>query len=281
MISLLVSMAIMLATYNIVANSTVDQPRVKIMTLGVFHFDYPNLDVVKVAEADQISVLDEPFQSEIRSLVEALKEFAPDYIAVEWTVDRQARTDSLYNAYRNGKFELGRNEVFQLGFRTASQMNHVKVFCVDDPGVHYPHIESMFTDQVRIKQYLDYYNSSPDTIYTDHRSARISSILDALLESNHSSKVNESLGSYLVRGFKYEEDTGDFFGVDFESGRWFNRNLRIFRNIQRIQPLPGEKILLIIGSGHLNLLNHFFEVSPEFELVSPIPYLERAKTPIE
>ena len=35
----------------------------KVMTLGVFHFEYPNLDAVKTEKKDQISVLEEPYQS--------------------------------------------------------------------------------------------------------------------------------------------------------------------------------------------------------------------------
>ena len=82
---------------------------------------------------------------------------------------------------------------------------------------------------------------------------------------------------YLLNPFKYEEKPGDFTGADFETGRWFNRNLRIFRNIQRIPHNSEDRILLIIGSDHLNLLNLFFDISKEFEFVSPLPCLENAK----
>ena len=82
---------------------------------------------------------------------------------------------------------------------------------------------------------------------------------------------------YLKVPFKYEEKEGDFTGVDFETGRWFSRNLRIFRNIQRIPADSNDRILLIIGREHLNLLNWYFDVSDEFKLVSPLPYLEKAK----
>ena len=39
----------------------------------------------------------------------------------------------------------------------------------------------------------------------------------------------------------------------------------------------NDRILIIIGAGHLNLLNIFFDVSNEFELVSPLPYLDNAR----
>ncbi|MDD3811822.1 MAG: hypothetical protein PHV14_06045 [Bacteroidales bacterium] len=42
------------------------------MTLGVFHFAYHNLDAVKTVDQDKISVLEEPFQSEIVAISEAI-----------------------------------------------------------------------------------------------------------------------------------------------------------------------------------------------------------------
>jgi hypothetical protein len=67
-------------------------------------------------------------------------------------------------------------------------------------------------------------------------------------------------------------------GVDFQSGRWFNRNLRILRNIQRIPHGANDRILVIFGAGHLNLLNPFFDASSRYQLVSPLPYLAKAKS---
>ncbi|MFP4557823.1 MAG: DUF5694 domain-containing protein, partial [Bacteroidales bacterium] len=91
-------------------------------------------------------------------------------------------------------------------------------------------------------------------------------------------EIKERLSTYLLNPFKYEEKSGDFTGVDFETGRWFNRNLRIFRNIQRLPYSADDRILLIIGREHLNLLNLFLDVSKEFEFVSPLPYLESARS---
>ncbi len=120
--------------------------------------------------------------------------------------------------------------------------------------------------------------NSKDTAYgLPSSDGKISNITDALYEGNKPENIKERLATYLLHPFKYEEHPGDFTGVDFETGRWYNRNLRIFRNIQRIHYSTEDRILLIIGNEHLNLLNHFFDVSREFELVSPLPYLEKVK----
>jgi hypothetical protein len=252
-------------------NAQLNDRKPQIMTLGVFHFDYPNLDAVKTDAKDQISVLDEPFQSEIIAICQAIEKFNPTIIAIEFTKDRQSFIDSVFNQYKKGNYSLRKNEAYQLGFRIAGQLDLDKVYCIDDAGKHYNSIEAIFTDNARREAFEQYYLNARETTHT---SSKISSITDALYESNKAENIKQSLAIYLSHPFKYEESPGDFTGVDFETGRWYNRNLRIFRNIQRIPIDNSDRILVIIGSEHLNLLNHFFDTSMEFELVSPLPYLK-------
>ncbi len=252
-------------------------PKTKIMTLGVFHFAFHNLDAVKTENKDKISVLEEPYQSEIIAISKAIGDYKPTIIAIEATPDKQLKIDSLYSLYKNNIFELGKDEIYQLGFRIGKNLNIPVIFCVNDWGRHYDNIEGLFKDSIRSAKLEEYYLQSPDSIYrTSGDSKKISSIIGELNDLNEPNQIKERLSVYLLNPFKYEEQPGDFTGVDFETGRWFNRNLRIFRNIQRIPHNADDRILLIIGREHLNLLNLFFDVSKEFEFVSPMPYLERA-----
>ncbi len=269
--------SLLLITSISFGQEVVKQTRVQIMTLGVFHFAYPNLDAIKTEDKDKISVLDEPYQSEIIAISKAICEYKPTIIAIEVTPDQQLKIDSLYSMYKNNQFNLGKSEVYQLGFRIGKTLNIPEVFCVDDRGKHYESIERLFKDSTRAAKFEEYYYNSPDSIYgTSGTSKEVSSIINKLNELNEPSGIKERLSTYLLNPFKYEEKSGDFKGVDFETGRWFNRNLRIFRNIQRLPYSADDRILLIIGREHLNLLNLFFDVSKEFEFVSPLPYLESA-----
>ena len=78
----------------------------------------------------------------------------------------------------------------------------------------------------------------------------------------------------MVGIFKYETAQNKQFGPDFVTGWWFNRNLRIFRNIQRIDASKNDRIFVLYGTGHMNLLNIFFEASPEYKLLNINDYLE-------
>ena len=256
--------------------------KVKVMTMGVFHFNFPNLDVRKIDDKDKIDVLEAKYQKQIIKIVSALKEFVPTKIAIEVNPASQERIDSLYKAYRLGKHSLGRSEIEQLGFRLANELEINKLECVDTWGKHYENLNYLFSDtSSKARAFEQYYFNNPDTIYNKKNSgislSTESGIIDNLLYLNDSQMIKESLGPYLIGHFKYEENERDFTGVDFETGRWFNRNLRIFRNIQRITRSTSDRILIIIGGGHLNLLNYLFECSPEYELVSSESFLRKAK----
>ncbi|GET34048.1 hypothetical protein PbJCM13498_29110 [Prolixibacter bellariivorans] len=260
---------------NALAQSDEIPPSTQIMTLGVFHFAYPNLDAIKTKENDKISVLEEPWQSEIISVANAISEFRPTIIAIEVTPDQQGKIDSMYALYRADQFTLRKGEIYQLGFRIGKQSDVPVIYCVNDWGRHYQSVETLFKDSIRQSKFTEYYRNSPDSVYETHRKAtKVKNIIGELKKLNDPAAIRERLSVYLLNPFKYEEKPGDFMGVDFETGRWFNRNLRIFRNIQRIKHNSDDRILLIIGREHLNLLNLFFDVSKEFELVSPLPYLE-------
>lgn len=96
-------------------------------------------------------------------------------------------------------------------------------------------------------------------------------LLEALLHFNSEDRVMKSHGLYLVDWFRTGE--GEYYpGADQVTG-WYNRNLRIFANIQRITESPDERILVIIGGGHLPNLRHCALASPEYELVELHEYL--------
>ena len=77
--------------------------------------------------------------------------------------------------------------------------------------------------------------------------------------------VERKAGRYLVGSFG--AGVGDEYpGVDSKIA-WYSRNLRIFANIRRITEAENERILVVIGHGHLGILRHAAQASPEYDLV--------------
>ena len=57
--------------------------QIEVLTLGTFHFHFPNLDVAQIKEEDKIDVLDSVYQEEIQNIVLKLVRFQPTKIVIE------------------------------------------------------------------------------------------------------------------------------------------------------------------------------------------------------
>jgi hypothetical protein len=252
--------------------------KTKVLTLGTFHFSFRNLDVNKITVSDQIDVLLPSYQKEIEDIVRRIAAFKPTIIVIERDPVWQAKYDSLYNKYLQGEYILNRGEEEQIGFRLAKQFGLKTLYCVNDWGKGYEYVDSILDakDTTESKKFFDYFTHHPDTaqMFFNANLFKTKGILADLRNRNDEKNQEKDLGNYLIGVFKYQSDNNPFFGTDFTTGWWFNRNLRIFRNIQKINAKPTDRILVIFGAGHMNLLNIFFKASPEYKLVETNKYLK-------
>lgn len=264
------------------------QPTARIMLLGTFHFEDRGVDRYKPQVG--FDVFSERRQAEIVEVVERLAKFRPQKIAVERRAQDQPEIDVSYGDYLEGRFQLPGDEVYQLGFRLAKHLGHRRVYCVNAWGRYYEpavDIEAHVQEHGLDRAYLDDLLSphTPDAYAREHGQEHLLSqweprfnelyehedqlkaqvsLREVLLRSNDQTLIVRGHGHYLVDRFKVGED-GEYPGVDWVTA-WYNRNLRIFCNLQRITETPEERILLIIGGGHLAILRHCVLASPEYEL---------------
>ena len=92
-----------------------------------------------------------------------------------------------------------------------------------------------------------------------------------MLSAERQQQQARAVGRWLVttrRGSNTEP-----IGADGFITRYFNRNLRIYSNIQRIVDRKDDRILVIYGATHLYFLKTIFEASPEFKLEDVLKYL--------
>ena len=54
---------------------------------------------------------------------------------------------------------------------------------------------------------------------------------------------------------------------------WYQRNAKIFAKLTQIAQ-PGDRVLVVFGSGHAFWLRHFVENTPGFQLIEPRDFLQ-------
>ena len=254
--------------------SFLGEPSVEIMLLGTFHFANPGLDRYQPQETfDTFSV---GRQRKIQEVIERLEAFRPTKIALEHHLTEQEVLTRAYDAYVGGRLELKSTELHQLGFRLAQRLKHEAVYAADVWDRLYEPYE-VFEDYAKKHDQAHLLSKrSPwwlrfKTLYEhDDRLMQQQTLREYLLYLNSEKRITIGHGHYLVDLFKVGS-ASDYPGVDFVTA-WYNRNLRIFANVQRMAA-ERDRLLVIIGAGHLPILRHAAVASPEFKLVEVTEYL--------
>ncbi len=249
------------------ASAYFPKEKTRVLVVGTFHFDYPNLDVSKTQDADKIDVLKEPKKSEVTELVAYIEKFKPTKIAIEafpnWEATRKLK------AYNSGEYRNERDERFQLGMRIAHELNLDTIYAIDSDNLS-EDIEKRDSTYIQnlFKEY-DFQNDDPyngymmDWFKEEGKLASKTNLLELFKLINSKEWQQYGYGAYLVGDFKLDDNRG----ADILSIWWYNRNLRIFRNLQKMTAGKDDRILVIFGNGHASIFRQLLEASPEYEFV--------------
>lgn len=250
-----------------------EEKSVKILILGTYHMNNPRLDA-KNLEADD--VLLPKRQRELAKLAEKLSRFKPTKIAVE-AAYRETYWTNRYKKYLANDYELGRNEIEQIGFRLAKQLNHAAIYPVDYPmlmsGLKYDEVDFSLPEKPSPPPATSQSKPSAPVLSEDDLLLRRSTVSEFLHYINDPEKARREHGRDYLQPFTTNDNPAIYEQAD-RVANWYKRNLRMFANLNRIADSTDERILLIVGSGHLTILRDFIRNSPQFCLVESSDYLK-------
>lgn len=222
--------------------------RAEILVLGTYHMANPGRDVHNM-EADD--VLSPKRQQEIAQLIEVLKRFRPTKIAVEAQVGSQRQTQQ-YADYVAGKYTLSRDEIDQIGFRLAKELGHRAIYPVDVDG-DFPFYR--VRNYARANGLAEKFDAMQAAVGARVKAQgdflRSHTVLQTLEYINADSMVAKAVASEYA--FVPYGEPFEYAGPDLVAA-WFQRNVRIYRNILALVESPGDRTLVIYGSGHLGWL---------------------------
>ncbi|MEE2525160.1 DUF5694 domain-containing protein [Hyphobacterium sp. HN65] len=241
--------------------------RPQVMVLGTFHFTGGGSDYVN-SEVD--NYFSDQRQAEIAALVDMLAEFQPTRIVVELRPEGEDRFNETYRQYLAGEHQLTVNERQQIGMRLAAQLGHPRLYAAD-------YASGMDFDAMMAAA-----GENGQTHLTDRLPVLMGEIqaMDARLNAPDVS-VAQRIRAYntpeLLADHNVYLTLAQMGSVDNPAGanemtNWWGRNLHIFAQIAQITQ-PGDRVLVIYGSGHKFLLDQFFQDAAEFEWIDALDYL--------
>lgn len=241
-----------------------------VLLLGTFHMR-PTADMYSMKVDDLLS---DTRQQEIMEVVERIKAFKPTKIALEAETKKNDAINQQYLLYRSGKFELQVNEIHQLGFRLAADLAHERLFCIDwmEKGAGTKGAGEVY-EWARENQ-PDLFESIFGRLQKVNGSSKIEaykSILEMYRECNEPSSVKSYHTMYI--NFARIGETDQYVGMEWLIW-WYQRNLILFANLARLAASGSERILLIVGGSHVQILTHFLNECGLVEVESAFDYLK-------
>ncbi|MDJ0978989.1 MAG: DUF5694 domain-containing protein [Erythrobacter sp.] len=249
---------------------------IQVMVLGLYHFANPGADMVNSQVDDMLAPRR---QQEIEALVESLADWGPTKIALE--DEASAPTFELEGYARSEELlKTSPNETVQIGYRLGRRLGHKAVYGYDErSGEGEPDYFPMEKVQAfavengqmpileKLIGEVQAYSSEQDA---ERETQSVAESLYAHNDGAQLSARHDRLYYSLIRIGDGESQPGAELNA-----YWYMRNAKMFGKIDMIAE-PGDRVLVIAGSGHAPWLRHFAQRMPGFELVETMPYLERA-----
>ena len=260
----------------IAAASPIEARPVEVMVLGTYHMGNPGRDLANMKADD---VTQPKRQEELQAIADEIARWNPTKVLVEMQRPAPFAVEQ-YRAFTLDKLKSEPNEIYQIGFRVAKQLGHPDVYGFDEQSA----------------------NGEPDyfpfgTVDSHARANGKGALIDSMLEFFKGRAAEEeklqaklSIAELLLRQNDPEDERAShgrgYYGMlavgDAETqpgaelnAYWYMRNAKMFAKLGLIAG-PGDRILVLVGSGHNYWLRHFARETPGFVNVDPRPYLQAA-----
>ena len=247
---------------------------VEVMILGTYHFNNPGRDLHN-ARID--SVLTPDKQAQLETVVESLARFQPTAVAVERVAsDQTTMLDHRYPAFTPAELLTNADERVQIGYRLAHRLGLDRVYAIDERAGDG---EQTYFPYEAVDSWARA-NGGAEALAAMHATiaARV-----ADLERRQGTQDIGSILAFMNGPGRAAEDKAfhyalmQFGGGEAQpgavlNGRWFTRNAEIFARLMQAAE-PGDRIVVVYGSGHASWLRDMVQTTPGFRLVEPDDYL--------
>jgi hypothetical protein len=255
-----------------------DGKPIEVMVFGTVHMANPGADRHNVQVDD---VLSPRRQAELETMTAALARFRPTKVVVERQADGPSFELPTYRSFTPKALTEQRSEDVQIGFRLAAKLGHDKVYGFDErPGPGEP-------DYFPIGRVQAFAAANGKAEWLKAVSAPVRALMGRFVAEQPkrtiASLAAETNDPALIDRLHHSTNTellklgdGDAQpGADLNA-MWYLRNAKMFGKLTNIAQ-PGDRVLVVVGAGHVYWLRHFASNTPGYRLAEPRPFLASAK----
>ncbi len=243
--------------------------KVSILNFGTFHMGNTN-DAHKT-EFDEKN-LDN--KRKVHKIANALAKFKPTVIIVERLPKYDKKLLASYNEYiKNPKMSFKNpSEIELLAFEVGRLSNTKRIYGID----HHMDYNYMIGDEIKNQIDATMYNQFDKNPLVYYPQINVNedklSLIDKLKLTNQDDYLDfliETNADILT----HAGTNANFEGAD-EAAKYYQRNLRMYSNLNRIKLEPTDRVFMIMGGSHTAFFRDFIKRSPKYKMVDTFDYLK-------
>jgi len=243
--------------------------KIPVLNFGTFHMGLTNDE--NKTEFDEH---DRENQKKVHEVAEMLASFKPTVILVERIPESNDALQSEYKEYlRNpNMFFKQPSEIELLAYELGRICNTKRIYGIDHKMSYNYKIGSEIENHIDSNMHDKFYenptpffpilkvNRDSLNLLEKLKQANIDTFLDFLITVN--ADILTHVGS--EKGFE---------GAD-EAAKYYQRNLRMYSNLNRIELNKDDRVFILMGASHTAFFRDFMSRSPKYHMVKTSEYLK-------
>ena len=246
-----------------------DSNKIAILNFGTFHMGFtPDANKTEFNEHDREN------QKRVHEIAQKLAEFKPTVIVVEESPSGNIQLQQDYAAYVNdpNMFFKKPSEVELLAFELGRLCGTKEIYGIDHRMKQYNYnigneikndIDSIWHDQ---------YCKNPRKYHPEINVNRDSLSLFERLKLMNRDAYLDYLININANILTHAGTKDGFEGAD-EAALFYQRNLRMYSNLNRLNLKKDDRVFILMGATHTAFFRGFLKGSPKFEMVNTFDYL--------
>ena len=243
--------------------------KIKVLNFATFH-----MGMTTDANSVDFDDKDKKNQEDAQKIAQLIAQFNPTIICVEVTRERNKELNNEYQNYLNNPSKISTyyGEVGLVAFEVGRISKVPKLYGIDHKMDYNYMIANEITNDIDSTTLNEYY-ANPFKLTPELNIDENTLSLLEKLKLNNSQKYLDFLIAVNADMLAFAGTEDGYEGAD-EAAKYYQRNLRIYSNLNRIPMTNEDRVFILSGGSHTAFLNEFMKRSPKYEVVNTMDYLK-------
>jgi len=264
---IILSIALVTLTLNLTSQSF-SKTKIEVLNFGTFHMGFTT-----DAHKTEFDENDKENQKRVHQIAEKLKAFKPTVILVEYPPEYNEELKKQYESYLSNPTMMITNpsEVELLAFELGRLANTKRIYGIDHRMGYNYRIGTEIKNEIDAQWHDEYYKD-PMSFHPEINIDEDCLDLERqLILANHESYL-DFLITINADLLTHAGTADNFEGAD-EAAKYYQRNLRMYSNLNRIDLKSDDRVFILMGASHTAFFRDFMSRSPKYRMVNTFDYL--------